>query len=177
MVKFSTHSGIHTLHVTQRLPISLENAWEFFSTPGNLAKITPEHMGFMITSKHESEKMYPGQIITYKVYPFKGVSTNWVTEITHVIDQEYFVDEQRFGPYSMWHHEHRFKAIKGGVTMTDRVSYKVPLGILGRIMERLLIRRQLRTIFNYRYEKLIEFFGPFENENNREEKDLTVSSG
>ncbi|MBR9998606.1 MAG: SRPBCC family protein [Cyclobacteriaceae bacterium] len=169
MIHFSTHSGIHTLLVRQKLPVSLEEAWEFFATPGNLAKITPQHMGFAITSAPEQNKMFPGQIITYKVYPFKGISTNWVTEITHVIDRIYFVDEQRFGPYAMWHHEHRFRKVDEGVEMTDRVTYKLPLGFLGRIMEKNLVRKQLRTIFEYRYRILAEFFGPEKSENGRKQ--------
>lgn len=161
MIQFHTHSGIHTLLVRQKLPISMETAWDFFSKPANLAKITPEHMGFKITSDLQNAHMFPGQIITYKVYPFKGISTNWVTEITHVMDFKYFVDEQRFGPYSMWHHEHWFSVIKGGVEMMDRVSFKVPFGLFGRMAEKLLIRKQLKTIFEYRYRKLIQIFGPY----------------
>lgn len=161
MIHFHTHSGIHTLLVSQKLPISMETAWDFFSKPANLAKITPEHMGFKITSDQEIAHMFPGQIITYKVYPFKGISTNWVTEITHVMDSKYFVDEQRIGPYSMWHHEHWFSVIKGGVEMMDRVSFKLPLGLFGLMAEKLFIRKQLKTIFEYRYRKLIQIFGPY----------------
>jgi len=177
MIKFSTHSGIHTLQVKQKLPVSIEKAWEFFSAPNNLAKITPEHMGFKITSDIENDKMFPGQIITYQVHPFKGFTTNWVTEITHVVDHKYFVDEQRFGPYSMWHHEHWFKAVGGGVEMIDRISYKIPFGFLGRILEKILIRKQLKNIFEYRYKKLNAFFGSFEEKNDHKKKDLTFSAG
>jgi len=177
MIKFTTHSGIHTLFVSTKLPVSRETAWEFFSTPANLSKITPGHMGFKITSDLGNSKMFPGQIISYKVFPFKGIATNWVTEITHVIDYQYFVDEQRFGPYSMWHHEHRFREIKGGVEMMDRVSYKVPFGFLGRIVERLFIRKQLRTIFDYRYQRLIEYFGPFADNHEPRKKDSAINTG
>jgi ligand-binding SRPBCC domain-containing protein len=159
------------------VPISLDEAWDFFSTPKNLSRITPEHMGFQITSEHKNEKMFPGQIITYKVFPFKGISTNWVTEITHVVDKKYFVDEQRFGPYSMWHHEHWFNVINGGVEIVDRVSYKLPFGFLGRIIEPFMIRKQLRAIFNYRFLKLVEFFGPFEKKNDEKKEDLTLDTG
>lgn len=177
MIQFHTHSGIHTLLVRQKLPISMDSAWEFFSKPANLARITPEHMGFRITSVLVNEEMFPGQIISYKVYPFKGISTNWVTEITHVMDYKYFVDEQRFGPYAMWHHEHWFRAIRGGVEMTDRISYKVPFGILGRILEKILIRKQLKAIFEYRYRKLIEFFGPYTDNHEPRKKDPAFNPG
>jgi len=149
MISFKSHSGIYTLEVKQFLTISLAEAWDFFSSPGNLSKITPDHMGFIITSG-TPEKMYPGQIITYKVAPFPGLKTNWVTEITHVTDQSFFVDEQRFGPYRMWHHEHHFEVQRNGVLMTDRVSYKLPFGIFGRIAHALFVRRQLKQIFEFR---------------------------
>jgi ligand-binding SRPBCC domain-containing protein len=177
MIHFHTNSGIHTLLVKQNLPISIEVAWEFFSKPANLARITPEHMGFIITSELENEEMFPGQIISYKVYPFKGFSTNWVTEITHVMDYKYFVDEQRFGPYAMWHHEHWFHSIRGGVEMTDRVSYKVPFGLPGRILEKLLIRKQLKTIFEYRSHKLTDFFGPYMDNHESRKKDPAFNPG
>ena len=149
MISFKSHSGIYTLEVIQFLNISLAEAWDFFSSPDNLSKITPDHMGFIITSGTPG-KMYPGQIITYKVAPFPGLKTNWVTEITHVTDQSFFVDEQRFGPYRMWHHEHHFEAQRNGVLMTDRVSYKLPFGIFGRIAHALFVRRQLKQIFEFR---------------------------
>lgn len=142
----------------QQLPIGLSEAWEFFSSPKNLAKITPKHMGFRITSE-VPEKMYPGQIITYKVSPLPGVKTNWVTEITHVEENKFFVDEQRFGPYSMWHHEHHFKENKDGILMTDKVSYKISFGFLGHIAQQLLVKKQLIQIFEYRMKTLEEMFG------------------
>jgi ligand-binding SRPBCC domain-containing protein len=149
MVTFQSHSGIYTLEVKQFLQISLAEAWDFFSSPGNLSKITPPQMGFITTSGTPA-KMYPGQIITYKVSPFPGFKTNRVTEITHVSDLSFFVDEQRFGPYRMWHHEHRFEALDKGVLMTDRVSYKLPFGIFGRIAHGLFVKTQLKQIFEYR---------------------------
>jgi len=149
MITFKSHSGIYTLEVQQILTISREEAWDFFSSPGNLAKITPPHMGFVITSG-TPEKMYPGQIISYKVAPFPGFKTNWVTEITHVSEGSYFVDEQRFGPYRMWHHEHRFEVQNGGILMTDRVSYKLPFGIFGQIAHALFVKKQLEQIFEFR---------------------------
>ena len=142
----------------QQLPIGLSEAWDFFSSPKNLAKITPDHMGFRITSE-EAEEMYAGQIISYKVAALPGIKVNWVTEITHVEDQQFFVDEQRFGPYSMWHHEHHFEEKDGGVFMTDKVSYKIPFGILGHIAHGLFVKSQLKSIFEYRQKALIELFG------------------
>lgn len=114
-------------------------------------------MGFNITSKNIKE-MYRGQIITYVVHPFKFISTNWVTEITHVKYKLYFVDEQRFGPYSMWHHEHLFKETDNGIEMTDRISYKPPFGFLGSLVEPMLIRPQLFKIFKYRHQTLNQLF-------------------
>jgi ligand-binding SRPBCC domain-containing protein len=158
MIRFKSHSGIYSLEVSQFMNIPLSEAWDFFSSPGNLAKITPEHMGFKITSGTPT-KMYPGQIITYKVSPFPGVKTNWVTEITHVSEGSFFVDEQRFGPYRMWHHEHHFEVQNDGVLMTDRVSYKLPLGFLGRIAHSLFVKNQLKQIFEYREIFLEKEFG------------------
>lgn len=164
MITFKTHSGIHTLEVVQYLEISLDQAWDFFSSPGNLPKITPEHMDFTITSGTPA-KMYPGQIITYKVSPFPGFKTSWVTEITQVREHCFFVDEQRFGPYRMWHHEHHFEVQDGGVRMTDRVSYKLPLGLFGRIANAVFVRKQLKGIFEYRIaamEKMLSPSSPFD---------------
>ncbi|MBL7778502.1 MAG: SRPBCC family protein [Chitinophagales bacterium] len=149
----------HTLTRTQRLPISLNEAWDFFSSPDNLQKITPAKMNFRILSNTGSGKMYPGQIITYKVSPVFGIPLFWMTEITHVKESEYFIDEQRFGPYALWHHEHRFKAINGGVEMTDIVSYKLPLGPLGSLAYHLFVKKEVEQIFNYRYKVLEERFG------------------
>jgi ligand-binding SRPBCC domain-containing protein len=158
MIYFKSHSGIYTLSVNQFIRISLPEAWDFFSTPGNLSKITPVHMGFEITSDL-SGKMYPGQIISYKVSPLPGFKTSWVTEITHVSEGKFFVDEQRYGPYRMWHHEHHFEVHGDGVLMTDRVSYKLPLGFLGRIAHFLFVKKQLKQIFSYREICLERMFG------------------
>lgn len=157
MIKFKAHSGIYTLEVEQFLKLSLAEAWDFFSSPGNLSKITPEQMGFRITSGTPG-RMYEGQIITYRVSPFPGVRTNWVTEITQVSEGHYFVDEQRFGPYRMWHHEHRFEEQNGGVLMTDRVSYKLPFGFIGRMAHSLFVKNQLKQIFTFREAYLSQIF-------------------
>lgn len=162
MVTFKKHSGIYTLTVTQRLPISLQEAWDFFSSPKNLEKITPSHMGFKITSG-EPGKMYTGQIISYVVAPLPGIKTNWVTEITHVEETKFFIDEQRFGPYKMWHHEHHFVEEENGILMTDKVSYKIPFGFLGHIAQSLFVKKQLKGIFDYRVRVLEQKFGVSES--------------
>lgn len=143
----------------QIVPATLEDVWEFISAPKNLKKITPDYMGFDITSKNLPEKMYPGMIISYTVKPLLGIKMRWVTEITHVWENRFFVDEQRVGPYSMWHHEHHIEAVEGGVLMTDIISYRPPFGILGAIANALFIRRQLEEIFNYRKLALEKRFG------------------
>ncbi len=155
-------SIIYSFKTVQNIPISLDNAWEFFSSPGNLQTITPGDLGFKIISKYHGEKMYAGQVIEYKVSPLLGIPLYWMTEITHVEHKKYFVDEQRYGPYSMWHHQHHFKAIDGGVEMTDIIHYKLPLWFLGDIANGLFVKKQLNKIFVYRYKKVEELFGRFE---------------
>lgn len=150
---------MHVLKRVSRLPISLEEAWNFFSDPRNLKKITPEYMGFDITSDFQKPKMYSGMIITYKVTPVLKIPMSWMTEITHVEDKSFFVDEQRVGPYKLWHHQHHFKTIEGGVEMTDIIDYVIPLGIIGRMVEPFLIRPKLKEIFDYRETQMDEFFG------------------
>jgi ligand-binding SRPBCC domain-containing protein len=152
--------GFHQLNTLQRLPISSEKAWDFFSSPANLKELTPDYMGFDITSGFSAgDKMYTGMIITYKVKPIAGIPLNWMTEITHIEDKKYFIDEQRFGPYSLWHHQHWFKEIEGGVEMIDKVNYKLPLGFLGDIANTIFVKKQLEGIFEYRYKKLEQLFG------------------
>jgi len=149
---------LYKLHTKQNVPISKEEAWEFLSAPQNLKIITPDYMGFNILSGVE-KSVYPGQIIEYIVTPILGIKTKWVTEITHVKDLEYFVDEQRFGPYSLWHHKHFIKEIDGGVEMEDIVHYKLPMGFLGQLAHPILVKPKLDEIFEYRRNKLIELFG------------------
>ena len=146
----------------QKLPLSIKETWDFFSDPKNLKTITPDYMGFEIIDG-DDKKIFPGQIIQYNVTPLFGVPIKWVTEITHVINEKYFVDEQRFGPYSLWHHKHFIKEIEGGVEMEDVVHYKLPFGILGQIVHPIIVKPKLDEIFNYRYNKLIELFGEFDN--------------
>lgn len=151
--------AIHTIQTAQFLPVSIEQAWSFLSSPSNLKLITPEYMGFDIVSGFkEGEEMYAGQIITYKVKPLLGIKTSWVTEITHVDAPYFFVDEQRIGPYKLWHHQHRLEESEGGVWMFDTVNYVVPLGLLGDILQYVLIRKKLKSIFDYRHKKLEELF-------------------
>ena len=151
---------IYRLHTTQNLPISINEAWNFLSDPVNLKTITPDYMGFEILSGAE-KKMFPGQIIQYIVTPILGIPTKWVTEITHVKKGEYFVDEQRFGPYSLWHHKHFLKPIKNGVEMEDIIDYKIPFGLFGQIIHPILVKPKLNEIFKYREIKLVELFGEY----------------
>lgn len=151
--------AVNSLKTVQKIPATLEKAWLFFSTPGNLQTITPAHLGFKILSRHHGDKMYTGQIIEYKIKPLLGIPIYWMTEITHVDPQQFFVDEQRYGPYSMWHHQHHFRKIDGGVEMTDIVHYKIPFSVLGVIANSLFVRRQLQEIFSFRFRKTEEIFG------------------
>jgi len=157
---------LYTLKSVQKLPISPQEAWDFLSDPKNLKTITPDYMGFDILSGAD-RPMYEGQIIQYIVTPVAGIKTKWVTEITHVKKGEYFVDEQRYGPYSLWHHKHFIKPIEGGVEMEDIIDYKLPFGILGQLVHPLLVKSKLKEIFDYRKKKLIELFGEFEDESDK----------
>jgi ligand-binding SRPBCC domain-containing protein len=152
-------SKVYSIKTVQKLPISLEQAWDFFSRPDNLKNITPSNLGFVILSKHHGARMYPGQIIEYKVSPVLGIPMYWMTEITHVENLKYFVDEQRFGPYGLWHHQHHFAPIEGGVEMTDIVHYKIPFWFLGDIAHSFFVRSELRKIFRFRFQKTEELFG------------------
>jgi len=151
--------GVYTVKTIQQLPISIEQAWDFLSSPKNLQKITPAHMGFEILTENLLEKVYPGMIIQYNVRPLLNIPMLWVTEITHVDHLKFFVDEQRVGPYRIWHHEHHLKAIPGGVEMNDIVTYQPPFGIFGSIANTLFIKGQLKEIFAFREQKLNELFG------------------
>jgi len=144
---------VYTLKATQNLPIGIEEAWKFFSNPNNLKIITPEWLNFKVRSSLP-DKMYPGMIISYKVHPVLGISMNWVTEITHVKEPFYFVDEQRFGPYKFWHHQHHFKETENGIEMTDIVNYALPLDPFSRPINSLLVKNRVRGIFNFREKKL-----------------------
>lgn len=153
----------YILKHTQQLPISLEQAWDFFSSPDNLNEITPPDMQMDILTNSGSGKMFAGQIITYHVRPILNIPMHWITEISHVKDMEYFVDNQMHGPFAMWHHLHTFKAIAGGVEMTDVVDYKMPFGILGTIVHALIVRKKVEGIFAYRNKLLEQKFGKYKN--------------
>jgi ligand-binding SRPBCC domain-containing protein len=152
-------SKVYSLKFIQQIPVSLDAAWEFFSNPANLKEITPTHLDFRIISKHHGEKMYEGQLIEYTVKPLLGIPLYWMTEITHIKDREYFIDEQRFGPYSFWHHQHHFREAGNGVEMTDIVHYKLPLWFLGDIANSLMVKKQLGEIFRFRFEVVEKRFG------------------
>ncbi len=154
---------IYTLTAKQNLPISIDKAWDFLSDPANLKIITPDYMGFEIISGAD-RKMFSGQIIQYIVTPVLGIKNKWVTEITHIKDKRYFVDEQRFGPYALWHHKHFLKEIPGGVEMEDVIDYKIPFGVLGQLIHPILVKPKLKEIFEYREQKLNELFGTLENQ-------------
>ncbi|MCG8309747.1 MAG: SRPBCC family protein [Cytophagales bacterium] len=149
---------IHQLTVRQNLPISLEEAWDFFSSPDNLNLITPEDMSFQIVSGVD-KKTYAGQIISYKIKPVFNIPMNWVTEITHCVNHKYFIDEQRFGPYRFWHHQHHFKETESGILMKDILHYALPFGIFGELLGKLMIHEKVKNIFNYREQRLYEIFG------------------
>ena len=150
--------ALHRMHATQRFPISIEEAWDFFSDPRNLAVITPPEMGFEI--QHElPPQMHPGLVIQYRVRPLLNVPMTWVTEITHVVEHRLFVDEQRFGPYRFWHHQHHFREVPGGVEARDIVHYDVGFGPLGNLVDLLVVRRRIASIFAFRERVLQQRFG------------------
>ena len=151
------NSGIYTLKSEQILPISIEDAWKFFSTPQNLERITPDELSFNIT-KENLDPVFEGQIITYKIGLFPMIRSNWVTEITNAKENDYFIDEQRFGPYKFWHHLHKFVDLDGQVLMYDEVNFKLPFGFIGRLFYPLVVKPKLERIFNYRKEVLEELF-------------------
>jgi ligand-binding SRPBCC domain-containing protein len=142
----------------QYLNSSIEEIWDFISSPMNLKEITPKNMGFDIRTPDLPSKIYEGMIISYTVRPLLGISTNWVTEITHVRDKYYFVDEQRIGPYKMWHHQHIILPKENGVLMKDIVSYEPPFAFLGSIANSIMIKNKLNDIFDYRTQVLNKIF-------------------
>jgi ligand-binding SRPBCC domain-containing protein len=151
--------AIHTLSTRQIIPARRENCWKFFSDPRNLVRITPETLKFEILSE-VPERIYPGLMIQYRVSPLFGVSITWLTEITHVQEPGMFVDEQRAGPYRIWHHEHRFSQLDDGRTeMADRLTYQLPLTPLSEIFHRCLVRKNLNQIFSYREKMVLKIFG------------------
>ncbi len=153
---------LYTLKRIQKFPVPQQELWDFISDPKNLAAITPPQMGFTTLSGDE-RTMHPGQLIHYTITPFLGIKMQWVTEITHVDNGNFFVDEQRIGPYDFWHHKHFLTTVPGGVEMEDVVHYKLPFGFLGRLFHPLLVRPQLEKIFEFRRQMLAALFGEFKN--------------
>ena len=151
--------AIYQMHEEMEVAASLDEVWEFISSPANLKEITPDYMGFEITTPGLPEKIYPGLMISYKVRPLLGIRMNWLTEITQVREPHYFVDEQRSGPYALWHHEHNLEATEKGVLMSDLVTYRIPGGPLGTLAHGLFIKKQLKGIFQYRELALEKRFG------------------
>ena len=149
----------YTLNTRQVLPISLEEAWAFFSSPMNLSKITPAYMNFKILSGFDEGTTREGMIIKYKVHPVLGIPLTWVTKITNVSAPHEFTDMQLKGPYKEWVHTHRFREIEGGVEMTDELVYQLPLGPIGMIAHALFVRKQVQSIFAYREATLEKLFG------------------
>lgn len=151
--------SIHTLQRKLIIPTTRKEAWDFFSDPRNLTKITPAGMGFRMITPDLPEHVYPGLMIEHRVSPLFGVPLSWLTEITHVREGEYFVDEQRVGPYAIWHHEHHFRdAPGGGVEMEDRITYALPWGWLGNLVHPVLVRPQLEHIFDHRERAVRQIF-------------------
>lgn len=142
----------------QFIPAQVEEIWDFFSRPENLNALTPDDMSFDILTDVADVQMYPGMLIRYHISPFAGVKMNWVTEITHIEEGRYFIDEQRFGPYAFWHHQHHFESIDGGVKMTDILHYKVPYGPLGTLVDWMLVAPKIEHIFNYRFQAVEQAF-------------------
>ncbi len=148
---------MYRLKREQLVRTDLQTCWDFFSSPQNLAVITPEKLRFTVLSEQPA-RMYEGLMIAYTVSPVLGIPLGWITEIKTVKEGLFFVDEQRKGPYRIWHHEHHFEAVEGGVLMTDIVSYTLPLGFLGKFAHWLFVRKQLEAIFEYRFRKVEELF-------------------
>jgi ligand-binding SRPBCC domain-containing protein len=149
---------LYTFRKKQQFPASRQEVWNFIANPKNLATITPPSMGF-VTISGDERPMFAGQIIHYTIKPLLSIKVEWVTEITHLSDNSFFVDEQRYGPYKFWHHKHFLKEIPGGVEMEDIIHYKLPMGILGKAMHPFLVKPKLEEIFEFRQKKLKELFG------------------
>lgn len=151
--------AIYQIQEEKEVVASLAEVWDFISSPANLKEITPDYMGFEITTPGLPDKIYPGLMISYKVRPFLRIQMNWLTEITQVREPNYFVDEQRAGPYALWHHEHRLKSTDKGVSMSDLITYRLPAGPLGTLAHGIFIQKQLKGIFKYRALALEKRFG------------------
>ena len=149
---------VYTVQRKQFIPVSLQEAWDFFSSPKNLAKITPSKMNFRILEISGGEKMHEGQIIKYRIKALPLFSVYWVTEILDVKEPFSFIDDQVTGPFKLWRHKHSFKEVEGGVEMTDEVSYDIPFGPLGLLAHWLFVGREVNGIFKHRFETLEKQF-------------------
>ncbi|WP_121353407.1 SRPBCC family protein [Flavisolibacter nicotianae] len=157
-------SKVYVLYSRQHVPASLDAVWTFFSDANNLLAVTPPGLNLKVTNEVYGKTVYAGQVMTYTVKPLLGIPLAWMTEITHVVEKKYFVDEQRKGPYTLWHHQHHFNAVDGGVEMTDLVHYRLPFGPLGSLVHSLVVKKELEKIFTYRYQKIVELFGGWKGE-------------
>lgn len=157
-------SKVFCLKSIQKIPVPLSKAWSFFSDPHNLLTITPPFLNLKVTNDIFSKEVYPGQVMIYTVKPLLGIPFEWMTEITHIEKEKFFVDEQRKGPYKLWHHQHHFKSIDGQTEMTDLVHYRLPAGIFGSVLNHLVVKDKLISIFDYRYKKIGELFGYLEGQ-------------
>ena len=147
------------LEYTTIVPRPLAETWDFFSRPENLERLTPPEVSFEILSPVAGVEMYPGMVIQYRVSPLPGLRTDWVTEITQVRHHEHFIDDQRVGPFALWHHQHFFHALDGGRTeMRDVLHYQAPLGPLGTLADWLFVRRQVEGIFTARAAAIARLF-------------------
>ena len=158
--------SVHRIETTHLLPMPRDEAWRFFSNPRNLERITPPEMNFTITSDVPDE-IYPGLMITYRVRPIFNIPVTWVTEITHVVDRERFVDEQRAGPCTLWHHQHHFRDVPGGTEMRDIVHYALPGGPIGDLINDRIVAAKVAEIFAHRRRALDRLFGVLELESTR----------
>lgn len=149
---------VYSITRTQILPVTLREAWSFFSTPKNLDRITPRQMNFKIISQTGGEKAHEGQLIRYRITVLPFIRVSWLTEITEVKEPFQFADEQRIGPYAFWRHLHRFKETNGGVEMVDEVQYAIPLGWIGQLAGWLFVHRRVNAIFDYRFQALADLF-------------------
>ncbi len=156
-------SRVYSVQCVQHIPASLEDAWKFFSDPSNLKKITPEKLDFTVINENNERPMYAGQVIEYKIKPFLGIPVYWMTEIMHIKESVYFIDEQRYGPYSFWHHQHFFEEVEDGVIMKDIVHYKIPFWFIGDIANTVFVKKQLKTIFSFRFAIIANLFGNIKN--------------
>ncbi len=149
---------IHKFHTEQLLNVSIEEAWDFFSSPGNLPKITPSDLDFKIITQLERQSIFPGMHIEYRVKPLLGIPVKWITIINDVVVPHHFTDKQLKGPYKLWLHSHTFTETEDGILMTDDVYYQLPFGIIGEIAHRLFVRKRIEEIFSYRYKVLEKIF-------------------